>query len=193
MSNFSEKEIISLPQRNRRKIDKSYLSESEVEKEYAEQNISDNEEKLNENDFKKTYKYEYLDHTADVILHSYGNNLTECFESVCISMFNYMCNLNDVKSKIRRKIIVKGDNLDDLLFNFLTEFHFLYGKEYFICKNIDIIKFDKQNFLIEAIGYGDFFNSSKHECGTEIKAITKHELKIISNNENYEIFVLVDI
>ncbi|CRG95793.1 protein archease, putative [Plasmodium gallinaceum] len=193
MNDSSKKEIISLPQRNRRKINKSFISESEEEEDYVEKNISNNKEKLCENNFKKTYKYEYLDHTADVILHSYGNNLTECFESICISMFNYMCNLNNVKSKIRRNIIVKGDNLDDLLFNFLTEFHFLYGNEYFICNHIDIVKFDKQNFLIEAIGYGDFFNSSKHECGTEIKAITKHELKIISNNENCEIFVLVDI
>ncbi|SOV19007.1 protein archease, putative [Plasmodium gaboni] len=233
MSNpFSKKEIISLPQRNRRKVNKSYISEDENEEEdnkhifdggnnasdhmnehiddqindYMDDHINDYmDDHINDymddyiskdihNKFlNKTYEYKYLDHTADIILHSSGKILRECFESICICMFDYMCNLNSVELKIRRKISVSGANMEDLLFNFLTEFHFLYGSEYFICKHIEIIYFNMNLFLIEAYGYGDIFNINIHESGTEIKAITKHELKIISNMDACEIFVLADI
>ncbi|GAW82945.1 hypothetical protein, conserved [Plasmodium gonderi] len=152
------------------------------------------EKKIIQDDrLEKSYSYEYLDHPADVILHSYGKTLRECFESLCVSMFNYMCNLNDVELKISKQIIARGSSMEDLLYNFLTECHFLYGSEYFICKAIDILVFDNVTFYIEAHGFGDFFSLDIHESGTEIKAITKHELKICLNDDLCEAFVLVDI
>ncbi|CXI51614.1 protein archease, putative [Plasmodium berghei] len=205
MRDFPNSKIISLPQRNRRRINRSYVHE-ENESEYTneiEENEATNDEIIDQNimndieicniNLNKNYKYEYLDHTADIILHSYGNNLKEAFEAVCISLFNYMCDLKNVELKMKRKVSIKGDDLDDLLFKFLVEFHFLYGNEYFICKTIDIIVFDIEQFYIEAYGYGELFSTDKHECGTEIKAITKHELKIVSNNDSCDVFVLVDI
>ncbi|SBS87330.1 protein archease, putative [Plasmodium ovale] len=194
MCERSKEEIVSLPQRNRRKVNACYLSEEEVsegeEKSWEDSYV----EKVNLPEKKKEYKYEYLDHTADVILHSYGNSLQESFISVGISMFNYMCNVNNVKLLMKRRVKAKGECTEDLLYNFLTELHFLYGNEYFICKDIDIVTFDMENFYIEAYGYGEHFSPSKHESGTEIKAITKHELKIISHSDDtWEIFVLVDI
>ncbi|KEG03058.1 protein archease, putative [Plasmodium vinckei vinckei] len=210
MGDLPNNKIISLPQRNRRRINRNYIheeSEPEYENEIKENEIKENEisndeaidqDIINDNEvydinLNKNYKYEYLDHTADIILHSYGDNLKEAFESVCISLFNYMCDLNNVELKMKRKISIKGDDLDDLLFKFLVEFHFLYGNEYFICKTVDITIFDMEQFYIEAYGYGELFSTYKHECGTEIKAITKHEIKIVSDDNSCEVYVLVDI
>ncbi|VWU51427.1 protein archease, putative [Hepatocystis sp. ex Piliocolobus tephrosceles] len=248
---LNENKIKSLPQRDRRKVNTVSSSDENNESDYSteslekrtdcidlnnkselsiKKNASDSDSSssisssiIEKGSLQREYKYEYLDHTADVILHSYGNTLKESFESICIAMFNYMCNLSCIDLKKKRCIKVNGTTLEDLLFNFLNEFYFLYGSEYFICKTINIILFDLECLYIEAYGYGDIFCSHTHESGTEIKAITKHEIKIInnfsseqnnvhsdctnhnyensnSNNSNngnnkymYEVFILVDI
>lgn len=200
--------ISSKPQRNRRRINYEYSSEetnssniesmegSDLENEQEHEKILTEQEQIDilNKYATKQYNYKYLNHTADVILQGIGNSLEECFESVCIGMFNYMCNLDLVENKIERKIVVLGEDLNGLLFNFMNEFHFLYGSDYYICKHIDITNFDKINYRITALGYGDIFNRSIHEAGTEIKAITKHGLKVKETDDNkYEVFVLVDI
>ncbi|EUD66422.1 hypothetical protein C922_03056 [Plasmodium inui San Antonio 1] len=219
-------EILSLPQRGRRRVGRNSASSDGVDSEdNGEQSAYDSaeetddsgkggscvhidgndeesaqnvalhyaEKKIKDGQFEKTYHYEYLDHPADVILHSYGNTLKECFESACVSMFNYMCNLSKVEPKLSRHITARGETLEDLLYSFLTECHFLYGSEYIICKAVDISVFDQRSFFIEAYAYGDVFSPDLHECGTEIKAITKHELRICLTEDLWEAFVLVDI
>lgn len=42
------------------------------------------------------YKFEYLDHTADVQLHAWGETLREAFENVALCMFNYMTPLKGI-------------------------------------------------------------------------------------------------
>ncbi|VEN57140.1 unnamed protein product [Callosobruchus maculatus] len=44
-------------------------------------------------------KYEYLDHTADVQLHAWGDSLKEAYEQCGIAMFGYMTELPTVEIK----------------------------------------------------------------------------------------------
>ena len=48
--------------------------------------------------------YEYLDHTADVQLHAWGNTLVHAFESVVPCMFNYMTDLSTVVVDVHKMI-----------------------------------------------------------------------------------------
>jgi len=154
------------------------------------------------------YKFEYLDHTADVQLHAWGANLKEAFQNVALAMYNYMTPLtgisittdkerqqeegNDNDNKTRQ-FYAQGHDMQSLVFNFLDEILFNFTTDFFVCKNIQVTSLDTEHWKIEAVGKGEVFDQSRHVSGTEIKAITYSAMQINETPNDAEIFVIVDI
>nr|XP_023021000.1 protein archease-like [Leptinotarsa decemlineata] len=145
-----------------------------------------------------TCKYEYLDHTADVQLHAWGDSLKEAFEQCGIAMFGYMTELPSVEIKQSAEIEATGHDLESLLFHFLDELLFLFSCEPFlICSKVCITEFttEGEELKIKCKCYGEEFTIGKHPQGTEVKAITYSAMQIVNEPEKnrYEVFVIIDI
>ncbi|XP_074105174.1 protein archease [Cotesia typhae] len=141
-------------------------------------------------------KYEYLDHTADVQLHAWGETLQEAFEQCGMAMFGYMTDLETVEIDQSYDITAQADDLLGLLYHFLDELLFMFSVEPFlIAKKIKILEFDEENFKITARAYGEEFQLGKHPQGTEVKAITYSAMQIHTPpvTERPEVFVIIDI
>jgi len=139
-------------------------------------------------------KYEYLDHTADVQLHAWGDSLKEAFEQCVMAMYGYMTEIDKVDIEGSEEIEAQGQDLPSLLFHFLDEFLFLFSAEpFFIARKVVITEFDLDNFKIRATAYGETFNLSKHPQGTEVKAITYSNMQIHEEGEKKQVFVIIDI
>jgi SHS2 domain-containing protein len=143
-------------------------------------------------------KYEYLDHTADVQLHSWGETLIESFEQIAISMFAYMTDIESVEMTETHELEVKLDSgdIDDinLVFHWLDEWLFVFSAErFFIPRKIVIKEFDMDKGYIKAIGYGEPFLLGKHPQGTEVKAITYSNLQVHKEKPTNDIYVIIDI
>ncbi|KAK7092179.1 protein archease-like [Littorina saxatilis] len=140
-------------------------------------------------------KYEYLDHTADVQLHSWGDDLKESFEQVAMAMFNYMTtDITRVDMTRVHRVEAEGEDMLSLLYHFLDEFLFLFCAEPFlICRVVKILEFDQENFRIKAEGYGEEFDISKHPQGTEVKAITYSNMQVHEEEKKHDVFVIIDI
>lgn len=141
------------------------------------------------------HKFEYLDHTADVQLHAWGSSLREAFEQVGLAMVNYMTPIDGLRidDSCTRQIQASGHDLHSLLFNWLDELLFAYATEYVMFGDITIDSFDIEGFSITATGRGEKFDRSRHECGTEVKAITYSAMQIREAEGDAEVFVIVDI
>jgi len=140
-------------------------------------------------------KYEYLDHTADVQIHSWGDDLKESFENAAVAMFGYMTtDFSRVDMTRVHEITVESDDMMNLLYHFLDEFLFLFSAEpYLIARVVKIVEFDAENFRLKALGYGEPFDISKHPQGTEVKAITYSAMQIHEDSPHNDIFVIIDI
>lgn len=141
-------------------------------------------------------KYEYLDHTADVQLHAWGESLEEAFEQCAMAMFGYMTELDRVEMTKVHHVEAEGHDLPSLLFHFLDELLFMFSAEpYIIARKVKITEMDRENFRIKATVLGEEFTLGKHPQGTEVKAITYSAMQIFDrpDSERPEVFVIIDI
>eukprot|EP00775_Hariotina_reticulata_P009370 gene9370-9533_t len=141
-----------------------------------------------------------------------GGSLIEAFEAVGLAMFNYMTPIDNltVDPACTRPLLkqaaaaaeaeqqqhlklVPRTNEESLLFNYLDELLFVYSTEYVMMKTISISQLDTEGFKVAATGCGEKFDRSKHECGTEVKAITYSAMQIRETAGDAEVFVIVDI
>jgi len=140
-------------------------------------------------------KYEFLDNTADVQIHAWGDSIEESFEQVVMGMFAYMTDIDRIENRDMKQIDIQGEgDLQNLLYKFLSEWLEVYGTEdYFIARKIEINLFDRNELRIIARGYGEIFDLSRHTQGTEVKAITYSNMQIHEQALTHDVYVIVDI
>lgn len=140
-------------------------------------------------------RYEFLDHTADVQIHAWGDDLKEVFENAAIAMTAYITDISNVDIKTKETIDVEAEDLIGLLYRFLDEVLFLFNADpYLVSKRVRILEFQREpKYTIKAECYGENFSLEKHSQGTEIKAITYSAMKIIDEENRHEVYFIVDI
>jgi SHS2 domain-containing protein len=128
-------------------------------------------------------KYKFLDHTADIKFQAFGNSLEECFENAAFALVNIICK-DKIKTIIKKNIKVDGDDLEELLYNFLEEFLFLIDSKNFIFGRFKKIKIHKKNdkYHLTSEILGD--NLKNYQTKTGVKAITYNEMFIKGPSED---------
>jgi SHS2 domain-containing protein len=143
--------------------------------------------------------FEYLDHTADVQLHAWGDSFLNALEMTVLSMFGYMTNLNlvkddhDLSQNIAKMIKAQGHDKESLVFEFLDGWLFLFHDEGFVPNHVTINSFNLDTFTITSSATGEKFDAKKHTKGTEVKAITYSNMHIEETKNRCDIWVIIDI
>ncbi|XP_039897226.1 protein archease isoform X2 [Simochromis diagramma] len=81
-------------------------------------------------------KYEYLDHTADVQIHSWGDSLEEAFEQCAMGMFGYMTDTETVEPIDTVEVESEGEDMESLLFHFLDDWLYKFSADLFFIPRI---------------------------------------------------------
>jgi SHS2 domain-containing protein len=140
--------------------------------------------------------FEFMDHTADVSVKSWGRNLKEAFSQTALSlMMTITPNLNKISPKIEKNIEVISEDKYALCFDFLSEFLYIFDVEdlvfsYVVVKSIRKIG---EKYKLIAMAKGEPIDRDKHEIGTEVKAITYSFMNIEETENKVEINIVFDV
>lgn len=134
-------------------------------------------------------RFKFLKHTADIKFQAYGNTMNKAFENSAIAMFKTMY-IGRVKSIKRKRIKIKGKDLESLLYNFLEELIILLdSKDFFLSKAKVIV--NKEKMELTALLEGD--NSKNYEANLEVKAVTYNEMFVRKIKDKWVCQVVVDV
>ena len=128
-----------------------------------------------------------IEHTADWSICVHGSTLRDLFVNAAVGMYSLMADISTLTPTIEREIKVASGDVEALLVRWLNEllYHTEMNGEMF-CE-----------FAITSLDSTRITSSAKASCGVEIKkqikAVTFHNLKIVSANDGYEVTLVFDV
>ena len=122
--------------------------------------------------------YKVLDHATDAFIEVTASSLTEAFKVAGDSVVDIILDNSKIEEKKERNIVVKGKDLNYLLYNWLEDLIYLIITEGFAIKKLDITVEKNEEYTISAQISGEDIDIKKHGFKVEIKSPTFHEMDI---------------
>jgi len=143
----------------------------------------------------KRKKFEFLEHTADAYIASYGKTIEEAFENAAIAMFEVMTDTKKIEPRIEDSIIVEAEDEFGLLYNWLEALLVQFETKNNLYSIFKIFSFEKNSsfFILKARVWGEPFDPKKHTQKVGVKAVTYHRMEIIKKSNEVTIEFILDI
>ena len=137
-------------------------------------------------------KYKYLDHTADVMFEAYGNSLNRLFENCALATEGTMIDLKEINPNVIKKVELKNQNVETLLYDFLSELVYFKDAELLLFSRIKVEVTKNKIYNLKAVLHGEKLNE-KHSQKVDVKAVTFHKFEIKKRAKDYIARVILDI
>ena len=138
----------------------------------------------------------FLDHTADILVKTWGPNLAAAFEEAAIAMFDSMTDIEKVLPEVDQEINVSGHDKAELLYNWLEELLFIMDTQQLLFSEFKVEINDpsaEHSWRLHAHLRGELFKPERHVSKVGIKAITYSHFSLEDINNQIVIHFLLDI
>ena len=136
-------------------------------------------------------RFEILDHTADIGIVVHGQNLKALFENAGEAFFHIITDLRKVRRRVEKRIDIKGESLDRLMVDWLSELLYLHDVESLLFKGFKVDSVGEGG--LKAIVKGEPFQEGVHVIKTEVKAVTYHQIEVRQENGRWRAQVILDL
>lgn len=142
--------------------------------------------------------YRYLDDiaTADVAFEAWGQNVQDMFIAASEASINVMVDeLKTIEEIERRRIDIRAESIEMLLFEFIQELIFFKDAEQLLLR-VSRLLIEKENsgFNLQAELYGEVLDPGKHALIADVKAVTLHRFQVAQTpGKGWKATVVLDI
>ncbi len=139
--------------------------------------------------------YRYLEDiaTADAAFEVEGKTLEELFRDAAVATFEVMADTGTVKPEVTREIELENEDVDNLLFDWLSELVYLKDADGLIFSRFDVNIRKNDAYKLKATASGEPINQRKHSLRSDVKAVTYHMFEVKKTGENWTARVVLDI
>ena len=140
-------------------------------------------------------KFEFLEHTADILIAAHGQNLEEVFENAALAMFEVMTDTTKITAVQEDVVEVVAEDEYALLYSWLEallvkfEVNGMLYSKFKITSLLDT----GEEFKLKATIWGEKFNPEKHPQKVAVKAVTYHRMEFIKEHESITVEFILDI
>ena len=136
-------------------------------------------------------RFEILDHTADIGIMVYGEDLKSLFENAGKAFFHLITDLRKVRLRTERKIEIGGESLERLMVDWLNELLYLHDVENLLFKRFRVESAGEAG--LKAKVNGEIFQEGVHVIKTEVKAVTYHQLEVRQEKGGWRARIIFDL
>jgi SHS2 domain-containing protein len=136
-------------------------------------------------------RFEILDHTADIGIIVHGEDLKSLFENAGEAFFHLITDLRKVRLRTERKIQIRGESLERLMVDWLSELLYLHDVENLLFKGFHVESVGVEG--LKARVNGEFFQEGVHLIKTGVKAVTYHQLEVFREKEGWRARIIFDL
>ena len=135
--------------------------------------------------------YRIIEHTADTGFEVHGATREQVFASAARAFFSIMWRIAAPLEKNPVNLEITGDDLEELLVNFLEEFLYLYDAKGLVCTRIEVDTVSDHKVIARA--WLQKFNPDGDEELLGVKAVTYHQLYIGKKDDTWTARIFLDI
>jgi SHS2 domain-containing protein len=121
-------------------------------------------------------RFELIEHTADIGLMAYGEDLAGAFVNAAYGMSSIMAELEDVKEAEFRLVEVEEDDWEGLLFEWLNQLVYLFDVARLIFTRFEVLEFEEYHLKVNC--YGEKYDPARHRLQAAVKSATYHQLEV---------------
>lgn len=166
---------------------------------------------------KQNKKYRLINHTADLGIEVYGKELQELFSNAGFALFDIMTDISRVKETTERVITVEGNDLEQLMVNWLNDLLYLFDVEGLLFKRFEVQEVGNRSqesgvkesasqrletqdsrpadsrLNLKALIAGECYDPNRHIIETAVKAATYHQIQVVKENSKWRAMIIIDL
>lgn len=135
--------------------------------------------------------YEFVDHTADVVVRAWGPHMAQVFEQAGLAMLSLLYDRRSVAGSRTFSLTASAEDRELLLAAWLNELLYQVEGRRVVFSALHVLSVGERT--LTAVARGEPFDGCRHEVRGVVKGATLHDLSLRSVAGGWEGRVLLDV